>query len=476
MARGLPIRWKLLGATLLPTVLTFGAFGLIAHATARRALEEELGRRLSTVAQAAALAVRAERPDLLAPGDEESRTYRNVRRKLAELRDASGVRRLYVLDAERRSRADTDEGVPIGARYFTQDGNAVEVARALRGEPVSSVLFTGRDGALYKTGFAPLPDEAGAIVGVIAGDGAAPIYEQLAAFRRALFLFGGAGALAVVLLSIVVARLITRPVEQLEAAARRIGEGDLDTAVARRSTDEIGFLAETLETMRRQLRARDERLQMMLAGIAHEVRNPLAGMELFAGLLREDLEGDEAKLAQVRRIERELAHLKTIVSEFLDYARRPRLELVAVDAAEIVSEVHQMIAAEAGARVRVGIEAPAPSPMRADAAQLRRALLNLGKNALQALGEAGGEIVLGCEAGAREVRLSVRDTGPGVPEEAREKLFQPFFTTREKGTGLGLAFVAEIARDHGGRVEVESEAGRGARFVIVIPRGATTGD
>jgi signal transduction histidine kinase len=245
-----------------------------------------------------------------------------------------------------------------------------------------------------------------------------------------------------------------------------------------RSTDEIGFLAETLETMRRQLRARDERLQMMLAGIAHEVRNPLGGMELFAGLLREDLAGDEEKLAQVRRIERELQHLKAVVNDFLEYARRPRPELRPADAAAIVREVHPVLAAEAqraGPSVRVTLEvdgAAAPAMIQADPPQLRRALLNLGKNALQALDEGGGEVALTCAGDGERVRLSVRDTGRGIAAESIGRLFVPFYTTREKGTGLGLAFVAEIARDHGGEVTVESAPGRGSTFTIVLPRVA----
>src|SRR5262249_59659275 len=102
-------------------------------------------------------------------------------------------------------------------------------------------------------------------------------------------------------------------IRRLERAAARIAEGDLVAPVEKTSRDEIGTVAETLEDMRQQLRTRDERMQMMLAGIAHEVRNPLGGMELYAGILRDDLAGDADKLAHLFRIERELAQLKNIV-------------------------------------------------------------------------------------------------------------------------------------------------------------------
>ncbi|MSP62043.1 MAG: HAMP domain-containing histidine kinase [Myxococcales bacterium] len=472
MSRRVPILTKLLGATLLPTVATFAGFGLLAHYIARRSLEEGLGRRLTSVAQAAALAVRSEQVDLLQPGDEESRAYRNVRRKLTELRDATGVQRIYLFDPTATSRGDT-ETLPIGARYYALDAARSELGLVFAGTAASSVLFTGKDGALYKSGFAPLTPlegDAGAPRVAAGVDGSAALYEQLAGFRRTLFAASAAGLTFMGALSIVVARFITRPLRRLERAARAIGEGDLTATITATSADEIGYLATTLDTMREQLRARDERLQMMLAGIAHEVRNPLGGMELFAGILRDELAGDMEKLAHVGRIERELGHLKTVVNDFLEYARRARPELTPTDAADLLREVHQVLAADAE-REEVGliVDAPHPARVACDPPQLRRALLNLGRNALQAC-EAGGQVTLGCSVDGARVRLSVRDTGRGIDPEKRAKIFTPFFTTREKGTGLGLAFVAEIARDHGGTIAVDSAPGQGALFTLHLPR------
>jgi signal transduction histidine kinase len=467
VARRVPILLKLLGATLLPTVATFVAFGLLAHWVARRTLEEELGRRLSSVAESAALAVRTEEPELFEPGFEESRAYRNVRRKLTELRDAAAVKRIYLFDRDHGSRADTEE-VPIGTRYYALDSDGSELARVFAGQSASSVLFTGKDGALYKSGFAPMRKEGVAPEIAVGVEGSAALYEQLAGFRRALFAIGGLGVLLMVALSIVVAQFITRPVRKLEQAARAIGEGDLARPIASTSADEIGFLATTLETMRQQLRARDERLQMMLAGIAHEVRNPLGGMELFAGLLRDELAGDTEKLAHVHRIERELGHLKTVVNDFLDYARRPRPELKPCDAAELAREAHQVLVADAErAQVKLTVDAPAAAAIEGDPPQLRRALLNLTKNALQACA-AGGTVAIGITVEDR-VQLKVSDSGKGIPADKLDSIFTPFFTTREQGTGLGLAFVAEIVRDHGGTIDVRSTVGEGSTFTVALP-------
>ena len=212
MARRVPILAKLLGAYLVPAVATFIGFGVVAHYVARRTLEDELGRRLTSIAAAAAAQIGDENIALLAPGDEQTRTYRNLQRRLGELAGETGAARIYVFAKDGTSRVDTRAGVPIGERYYTLDAWQSELRRVFSGTPVSSVLFRGHDGNFYKSGFAPLrdgePDPGGspsrrangAITYAVGVDGAASLYEQLAGFRRTLFAVGAAGALAIVAL------------------------------------------------------------------------------------------------------------------------------------------------------------------------------------------------------------------------------------------------------------------------------------
>ncbi len=464
MARRVPILAKLLGAYLIPTVATFAGFGALAHWVARRALEEELGRRLASVAAATAERVADEDVSVLQPGDEQTRTYRNVKKHLDDLQVATGVARIFVFDKSGTSRVDTRGDVPIGERYYRLDADRAETRAAFAGVPTASVLFRGRDGALYKSAYAAVPGSDFA-VGV---DGAASLYEQLAGFRRTLVLVGVGGTLAMVALSVLVARLLVRPLKRLERAAARIGAGDLDAPVAATSRDEVGLVAETLEAMRAQLRSRDERMQMMLAGIAHEVRNPLGGVELYAGLLRDELSDDEAKLELVKRIERELGHLKTIVGDFLEYARRPKPDLQPRDVGALLTEVRDLALASAGPRgVRVSL-AVEPARAACDEGQLRRALLNLAQNAVQACAS-DGEVRLTCARQNGEVIVTVGDTGQGIAPDVLEKIWTPFYTTKQSGTGLGLAFVRDIARDHGARVDVDSRPGRGTTFTFALP-------
>ena len=461
---------KLLLAFALPTVALFGVFAAVAHEVARRDLDAELGSRLAAVAASAATQVRGKYLVELGPGDDDDRGHQNAVAKLAAVAAATGAR-LYVFDRAFSSRADTEPGVAIGTHYFQAELDRHELVRVFdRGAQVASVTFEGDDGRMYKAGYAPVraSDEDGApIVLAIGAQAPAGYFARLAALRRSLLGWGAALVSVVLAATVLAAALVTRPVRTLAAAAERIGGGDLAAPVVVRSRDELGVLAATMETMRGQLAERERVLQQMLAGIAHEVRNPLAGMQLFTGILRDELPDGDERRGHVDRIARELRYLERVVSEFLEYARRPRPELVDVDLGALVEEVAQLVGADAEA-AGVAVEAAAARvTTRADRGQLRRAVLNLARNAVQASSGPGAVRVAARAAGDQAV-VAVWNRGPDIAPDVRARIFEPFFTTREKGTGLGLAFVRDIAHDHGGRVEVDSSGGE-TEFRIILP-------
>ncbi|HVU50537.1 MAG TPA: HAMP domain-containing protein, partial [Polyangia bacterium] len=347
---------RLLVGTLVPTIAALGVFGVFAHEVARRALEDELGRRLATAAAGAAATILPEQLQAYGAGDEGSLTYANVRRKLEAARERLGVRRVMAVAVDDLTgRGDTAGTLALGAAAWELGADKAEIERARSGVPSASPLFVGHDGRPYKRAYAAV-GEPGAVAGLIAVEGNADYYVALAAFRHRLLLAGGLALCAVLALTALVARRISGPVVRLADAAARLGRGELTARIPVETGDEIGFLAATLDETRAALAARDERLQMMLAGIAHEVRNPLGGLELYAGLLRDALAGQPERLAEVARIERELGHLRTVVSEFLEYARRPPPDLAPVAARPLLEEVRELTEAPGG--VRVVVDAP----------------------------------------------------------------------------------------------------------------------
>jgi signal transduction histidine kinase len=462
---------KLLVALVVPTVALFTLFAFVAFEVSRRDLDHELGQRLEAIAASATTQIRGKYLTELVPGNEEDRGFQNVVKKLEGVADATGAH-LFVFDDQYNSRGDTFPGVAIGTHYFRAELDRAELVRVFElGRTASSVTFIGNDRKIYKTGYAPVraSETEPQIVLALGAQAPASYFARLADLRDRLFAWG-TGLLAVSVMAAVVATLlITRNVRRLVAAAERIGGGNLRDPVRVESDDEIGVLGQTMERMRQQLAERDARTQQMLAGIAHEVRNPLAGMTLFAGILRDELPDDDARRGHVERIRRELGYLERVVNDFLEYARRPKPELRDELCDALLAEVAQLTSTD-----DVPVEtAPCDGLVaRADRGQIRRALLNLAKNAVQAATAAGhrggGAVRLSAEERDDELALVVWNRGHEIPPEICERLFEPFYTTREKGTGLGLAFVREIAADHGGRIEVKSASGE-TTFTLVLP-------
>jgi signal transduction histidine kinase len=161
------------------------------------------------------------------------------------------------------------------------------------------------------------------------------------------------------------------------------------------------------------------------------------------------------------------------VNDFLEYARRPKPSFAPCNIAELLAEVRDLALASAQPR-HVAVELAAePARVAGDEGQLRRALVNLAQNAVQACSEDGsGRVTLGCAHAGGEIVITVRDTGSGIDAETIARIWTPFYTTKQSGTGLGLAFVRDIASDHGARLAVESDPGRGTTFTLALPEAS----
>ncbi|HVE84101.1 MAG TPA: ATP-binding protein [Myxococcales bacterium] len=466
------LRSRLLVAFLVPALALSAVSSAVGYVVSRRILEEELGGSLSAVAAAAAAQVSGDRLLSIEPGDDVTgtRTWRNLRALLAEVQHAAGARRAFAFDVQGRLRVDSGGSLPVGAEVPELFRDRLELRRVFEGDRAhSQVLFEGSDGQLYKTGYAPI--RAGdQVVGAIGVEGSARFFGPLRSLLRGFIALGVAGLAVIALVALGTARTLTAPLRRLMAAALRIGQGDLQTEVPRERTLEIGTLATELEAMRRALEGRDRQLKMMLAGVAHEVRNPIGGIELFAGLLAEELAArpeDVEALGHVRRIRGEIEYLQRIVEEFLTFARDQRVASEPLEAEAVVEAAGRIAMPDAAAKqVRVKVEA-APATLHGDHALLVSAVGNLLKNAVQA-SPAGAEVrVRGSLQDAR-YRIEVEDAGAGVPPELAEKIFEPFYTTREKGTGLGLPLARKIAAAHHGQLTVSSGPGRTV-FTLELP-------
>ena len=240
---------------------------------------------------------------------------------------------------------------------------------------------------------------------------------------------------------------------------------------ARGATDAAPFD----DQQRRRLLDQYAEIATLAGGLAHEIRNPLSTIRLNLELLAEDLQQlsdprQRRMLGKVERIQHECRHLDDILAAFLQFARAGELELSDEDLGSIVEEFVRFYQPEAerhGIELRPHLASDLPR-VRADRNLLRQVLLNLALNAQQAMPEGGLLEWQTYEKGSC-VCLDVIDTGCGISEAARAKLFQVFFSTKPGGNGLGLPTARKIVQAHGGTIRCESEPGRGTRFTISLP-------
>lgn len=223
----------------------------------------------------------------------------------------------------------------------------------------------------------------------------------------------------------------------------------------------------------------------MSAGMAHEIRNPLGALAGAMQMLRKDLHGDETSQRLMDIAVREATRLDNIITEFLQYARPPALNLAEYDLNKVLAETLDLVQHEARTRPNITIIttlANGPLPGMVDPDQMKQVFWNLAINAFDAMPQGGRlTITTGCrkiDIGGRKadvVETAFHDTGEGISKTNLDKIFLPFFTTKKQGSGLGLAAVHRIVDLHGGWIKVDSQEGQGSRFVVCLPRSAEIG-
>jgi signal transduction histidine kinase len=219
-------------------------------------------------------------------------------------------------------------------------------------------------------------------------------------------------------------------------------------------------------------------LGSLASGLAHEIKNPLSTLNINLQLLEEDWQRSESEreLRSRRRIgilRQEVRRLEEIVDDFLRYARRRELDRRPRDINAVIDEVLDLMgAALEQARVQVRrLYAEGIPPLALDRDQFKQAILNLVVNAQQAMPD-GGELMVRTSTLAGEVRVEITDTGEGIPPQILEKIWDVYFSSKRSGTGMGLPTARRIVEEHDGTIEVQTEAGRGTRFLLRFPGAA----
>jgi two-component system sensor histidine kinase HydH len=291
--------------------------------------------------------------------------------------------------------------------------------------------------------------------------------------------------LLAVLFSYAVARTVTRPVETITSTMREMAaSGDLTRRIpvqpdARWQDEDARVLATTFNSMTDSIEkfqreaAQRERLSSLgrlSTVVAHEIRNPLMIIKTSLRTLRRDEAPAEQTKAAVKDIDEEITRLNRIVSEVLDYARPIKFDLAPADINALAADaVRAAAAAQGGVQIRLDLDRTVPA-VTTDAERLRQALVNILDNAIQAVTGRAADIRLRTmRIDGRRMAVVVSDNGGGIAPEDMPRLFDPYFTTRRTGTGIGLAISRNIIEGLGGRITVSSARERGTEVRIELP-------
>jgi two-component system, NtrC family, nitrogen regulation sensor histidine kinase NtrY len=326
--------------------------------------------------------------------------------------------------------------------------------------------------------------------------------DDVKGYVRAFTALLGITILAAVAVGTLLARSVAVRLRELAKATERVGAGNLSIRVSEAGSDEITALSRAFNRMLGEVeasRARIEYLQRISAWqemarrLAHEIKNPLTPIQLGVQEIHRRYEGKDEQFrtlldTTLEIVEDEVGTLRRLVSEFSDFARLPQARLERADLAEFLAEQRRQIERtepdeasgeelsvirSTGTRPSFEFRLPAePAYVAIDRQMLRRVLLNMIQNAADALGDAGSKspkIRVGLTRDRNFYVLEVDDNGPGIPDELREVIFDPYFTTKHSGTGLGLAIVKKIAIEHGGMVTAGRGALGGARLRLTLP-------
>ncbi len=306
---------------------------------------------------------------------------------------------------------------------------------------------------------------------------------------RLLLLFTIVAILVSTVTILSVNKLFIKPLKRIQEGAEAVGKGQFKYQIPMTSRDEIGELARTFNQMSEQLTEAFESVQrsqqkmfgaeklaalgQLSAGLAHELKNPLTSIKMILQAILDSASPPEVTTQDIEVILKEVKRLDTILTQFLTFAKPSGLRLRPLDLRETVEEVLSLMKTRfdrSDVKVLKEMAEDLPS-IAGDQEKMRQVLINLFLNSVQAMPDGGRlSIVAGKKSknNHKEVFLKVEDTGHGIKEENQEKVFDPFYTTKEHGLGLGLSIVYSIVKEHRGTIDLQSEVGKGTSFTLTF--------
>jgi len=338
--------------------------------------------------------------------------------------------------------------------------NETEIFGLQNNSVIVSLPFKGNDENWYLWGFYKFSDEYWLAVRASASN-----FESINELSKTIWLFGFIGIMFSIVLGLWTSKSITKPITKLVNFSSGIGKGSLNENPPIKMKGELKILSDALVLMRDNIANNQKEKEKILAQIAHEIRNPLGGIELLTSLIHESLNSEEKNKEYSAKILNELSGLKELITSYLNYSRPTPANVEKIKINELVDEAVSFVQNDLE-RNNISIKLNNNvSEIYFDKIHLRNIFLNLLKNSIDSI-DKNGEIIIESFKKGNKYFIKISDNGVGIEKENLEKIFEPFFTTKNNGTGLGLASCKKFCEENSAKIIAENLT-KGCSFTII---------
>jgi signal transduction histidine kinase len=390
--------------------------------------------------------------------DTENMAFRYYQKKLSEANSVMDLNNVFLFNSDFEILVKARDNISPARLKINRN----EIDGLKMSDNVVSLPFKAEDGNWYVWGFHRLTDRY--YLGIQEGadrlvrlDSLALIFFGIAIFGLALTFFA----------AWLVAKAIASPINQLVKFSDEIGNGNYQSDPPTDITGELAVLNNALVNMRNGILQHQEEKEKLLAEIAHEIRNPLGGVELLAGLIKENLRNDSQNTEYADKIIKEIQGLKQQVNDFLQFSRSAPARPISLNLSNIIAEIQDLYEKQLEQKNISLIWENNITDLKFDLNHMRQILINLVSNSINVL-QKKGKIWIYANSNGKQSYISVSDNGPGIAENEIKDIFEPFYSKRTGGTGLGLAICRKLCEENNARITVENNKEAGCTFSIII--------
>ena len=450
---------------LIITLFSLSVVGYLLFWNVRNVLEDQFNDNLFTISDYVKEKIDPALIQFIENLGAENRTYSNYVVVIKRLKQKTGLRRIFIFNSQWASIIDTDSTISFKQKYYDLYLDQSELQHFQNSSTVTSDLYEDNYGNLFKRAYVKIDiNEISYFVGIEATNESISEWKKI---RTSYILFSALIVLFSFGASYFFTKSISVPMRKLVDITKEIQKGNLKKPIKFKIKDEVGILAQNMEKMRKSILRKDQQQKVVLAGVAHEIRNPLAGIEMFASIIASETENIKIK-QKTQKILKESQQIQKILKEFNDFGKPKSPEYQECDLKYFIKETEELLSQQLESKnINIRLKSQESTPkVSIDPGHLRQILLNLIKNAIH-FSPTGSSIKIEIKK-TKYLFLDIKDQGPGILPEKNELIFEPFYSSEEGHTGLGLAIVKNLLEENNCSIRViDSNSGAWFRLIFI---------